>query len=174
MKTRSIFGILVIFTIFSIFQLGMISHAYGQICGTSPMLPGIVSECDFCMCSQGISPLAMGGSSLRLDTRYTDLSQQFTDGARVSRQTSKRPTSQIPFPLLKDYLADSLLLLSYHSRTRARVRPFRAQRHPPSQIQVSVIFLCSRDTICLLTMRWEILALFQLRAELNSITDRPR
>ncbi len=36
--------------------------------------PGIVSECDFCQCSMGISPLvAMGGSSIRYDARYTEL-----------------------------------------------------------------------------------------------------
>jgi hypothetical protein len=36
--------------------------------------PGIYSECDFCQCSMGISPLvAMGGSFIRYDARYTEL-----------------------------------------------------------------------------------------------------
>jgi hypothetical protein len=46
----------------------IIPSAYAQL------PPGIYSECDFCQCSMGISPLvAMGGSFIRYDARYTEL-----------------------------------------------------------------------------------------------------
>jgi hypothetical protein len=79
MKTHSFFVFLSIL---------FCSHiAFGQVC-----IPGLYSECDFCMCSQGISPLEMGGSSLRIDTRYTELSQQYANGAQVANSTNARET----------------------------------------------------------------------------------
>ncbi len=54
--------------------------------------PGIFSNCDFCMCSQGISPLEMGGSSLRIDSRYTELGSEFSDGKSVPNPENARET----------------------------------------------------------------------------------
>ncbi len=54
--------------------------------------PGIYSNCDFCMCSMGISPLSMNGSSVRFDSRYTELGQEFSNGNRVPNPTGARET----------------------------------------------------------------------------------
>ena len=54
--------------------------------------PGLFSNCDFCMCSQGISPLEMGGSSLRIDSRYTELASEFSDGKLVPNSMNSRET----------------------------------------------------------------------------------
>src|SRR5580700_3070961 len=61
----------------------LFSEAWAQLPASSPMLPGIYSECDFCQCSMGISPLvAMGGSSIRYDARYTELGTIYQNGVR--------------------------------------------------------------------------------------------
>lgn len=53
--------------------------------------PGIYSECDFCQCSMGISPLvAMGGSYIRYDARYTELGTIYQDGV-----TQPNPTDHV-------------------------------------------------------------------------------
>jgi hypothetical protein len=73
MKTRFLF-------IFLSFLF--LSHpSFGQGYATSPSIPGLYSECDFCQCSMGISPLvAMGGSFIRYDARYTELGTITQDG----------------------------------------------------------------------------------------------
>jgi len=82
--------------LFVIFTFTSTVHAQAS----SAMLPGLYSECDFCLCSQGISPLDMGGSALRFDTRYTELSQQYSSGLRVPNPANARET----------YLTNSLSL----------------------------------------------------------------
>lgn len=44
---------------------------------------GLTSHCDFCMCSQGLSPLDMDGSSIRYDLRYTRLATPFANGSKL-------------------------------------------------------------------------------------------
>ncbi len=56
--------------------------------------PGIYSNCDFCMCSMGIAPLTMNGSSVRFDSRYTVLGKQYLNG------------DGIPFPTDKAYVSN--------------------------------------------------------------------
>ncbi len=68
----------------SIVAVAILLLTNGLEANAQPLLPGLISECDFCLCSQGISPLEMGGSAIRFDTRYTELSHEFNDGVRVS------------------------------------------------------------------------------------------
>lgn len=42
------------------------------------------SKCDFCLCSQGISPLEMGGSAVRYDVRYVYLDKIYQDGKLIT------------------------------------------------------------------------------------------
>ena len=68
---RSLWRVIVLFFFLCIID----SHAYAQL------PPGIYSECDFCQCSMGISPLvAMGGSFIRYDARYTELGTIYQNG----------------------------------------------------------------------------------------------
>ncbi len=53
---------------------------------------GLVSECDFCLCSQGISPLEMGRTGVRYDIRYLSLDQLYQDGKRVDNSTRDAET----------------------------------------------------------------------------------
>jgi hypothetical protein len=73
MKTRFLFIIISLF---------FIPHpSFSQGYATSPTIPGLYSECDFCQCSMSISPLvAMGGSFIRYDARYTELGTITQDG----------------------------------------------------------------------------------------------
>ncbi|MDP4198674.1 MAG: hypothetical protein Q8922_10080 [Bacteroidota bacterium] len=65
-----------------------ISLLFACIALHAQQLPGLVSECDFCMCSQGISPLEMGGTGMRYDIRYTELSHEFRNGERVANTSN--------------------------------------------------------------------------------------
>jgi hypothetical protein len=80
MKTRFLFLFL---------SFLFLSHpSFGQGYATSPSIPGIYSECDFCQCSMGISPLlAMGGSYIRYDARYTELGTIYSDGVAQPNPT---------------------------------------------------------------------------------------
>src|SRR5665213_2995982 len=77
--------------------------------------PGIYSECDFCGCSMGISPLTMNGSSIRFDTRYTVLSQQYLNGNEITFPTDQSYVSNETFFTntldLRGQLTDQLCLL---------------------------------------------------------------
>src|ERR1051325_4497268 len=53
---------------------------------------GILSYCDFCLCSQSSSPLEWSGSGIRYDVRYTDLSKIYADGERIANTDAKRET----------------------------------------------------------------------------------
>src|ERR1017187_7845594 len=75
MKTRLIFYFLSF--------LFISQSAFGQSC-----IPGLYSECDFCMCSQGVSPLAMGGSAIRYDARYTELNDNYSIGKYQANPTN--------------------------------------------------------------------------------------
>lgn len=54
--------------------------------------PDIYSECDFCLCSMGISPLTMSGSAIRFDSRYTELSQEYSNGTQVNNPANEKET----------------------------------------------------------------------------------
>ena len=91
MKIRSLlfFSFFLSFTTIGILD----NNAQAQLCGgPSITLPGLISECDFCMCSQGISPLEMGGSAIRYDARYTELSHEYVNGVRVPNSTNSSET----------------------------------------------------------------------------------
>ena len=81
-----------------VFSISVFSILFVFTLATTPIRaqlpPDLYSNCDFCMCSMGISPLTMNGSSLRLDSRYTDLGQQYLDGKAV------------PFPTDDSYISD--------------------------------------------------------------------
>lgn len=77
------------FTFLSVFFLSLLVNALGV---HAQMPPEIYSNCDFCLCSMGISPLTMGGSAIRFDSRYTELSQEFSNGERVANPTNARET----------------------------------------------------------------------------------
>jgi hypothetical protein len=80
MKLRSVFLLLSF--------LFVSQAAFGQGYATSPSIPGIYSECDFCQCSMGISPLvSMGGSSIRYDARYTELGTVTQNGVAQANPT---------------------------------------------------------------------------------------
>lgn len=51
-----------------------------------------IAECDFCIASQGISPLEMGHTSIRYDVRYLVLSKQYSDGKLVPNDENARET----------------------------------------------------------------------------------
>lgn len=53
---------------------------------------GIVSECDFCLCSQSSSPLEWSGSGIRYDVRYTDLSRIYANGKLVANNDGEQET----------------------------------------------------------------------------------
>jgi hypothetical protein len=53
---------------------------------------GILSYCDFCLCSQSSSPLEWSGSGIRYDVRYTDLSKMYENGQRVTNSDNERET----------------------------------------------------------------------------------
>ncbi len=50
---------------------------------------GIVNACDFCIASQGISPLEMGRTGLRYDVRYLKLSKEYSDGKLVANSSNE-------------------------------------------------------------------------------------
>jgi hypothetical protein len=47
---------------------------------------GWTSNCDFCLASQGISPLEVGSSGIRIDLRYLRLSTSYLNGSRTSNE----------------------------------------------------------------------------------------
>jgi hypothetical protein len=50
----------------------------------SPGLPGSFNACDFCLASQGISPLEVGSSGMRIDVRYLSVGTLYRDGSRAT------------------------------------------------------------------------------------------
>lgn len=49
-------------------------------------------DCDFCLASQGISPLELGSSGARVDLRYLRLGNVYRDGTRVDNNDRERET----------------------------------------------------------------------------------
>ncbi len=49
----------------------------------SPELPNSVEYCDYCLASQGISPLEVGSTGVRADLRYLTLGTVYQDGRKV-------------------------------------------------------------------------------------------
>ncbi|HET6401704.1 MAG TPA: transporter [Candidatus Kapabacteria bacterium] len=70
--------------------------------------PGIYSNCDFCLCSMGISPLTMNGSSIRFDSRYTELGSEFSNGASAPNPTNARETYLTDVLSLRGQITDQL------------------------------------------------------------------
>lgn len=88
--------------------------------------PGIYSSCDFCMCSMGISPLTMGGSSIRFDSRYTELGQEYSDGHLVENPTNLRETYFTNVLSLTDQVNDGLsatLMVPFAHKVESSIDP---------------------------------------------------
>jgi hypothetical protein len=55
-------------------------------------LPNLVEYCDFCLASQGISPLEVGSSGVRADLRYLSLGTMYQDGTKVENREHELET----------------------------------------------------------------------------------
>src|ERR1700733_10447953 len=74
-----------VYILLSVFLLVIFSARFAK----AQMPPCLTSDCDFCMCSMGISPLvAMGGSSIRYDARYTELGTIYQNGVSQPNPTN--------------------------------------------------------------------------------------
>ena len=51
-----------------------------------------VNDCDFCLASQGISPLEAGSSGIRVDLRYLRVGDVYRDGSRVDNSDNELET----------------------------------------------------------------------------------
>jgi len=112
------------------FFLGVISLLILSVdTANAQMPPCLTSECDFCMCSQGISPLEMGGSAIRYDVRYTELSREYSNGARVANSTNMFEsyfTNQLSFIY---HIADAVtasLIVPYAHKNESFVNPINS------------------------------------------------
>lgn len=109
-------------TLFSIFLFA----AMASTAIRAQLLPGIYSNCDFCMCSMGISPLAMGGSSIRLDTRYTELGREYSNGVKIPNTTNQKETYLTNVLSLQAELTDGLsttLMVPFCHKSESEVDP---------------------------------------------------
>ena len=59
---------------------------------TSIELPRNFNACDFCLAWQGISPLEVGSSGLRIDVRYLSLGSVYQDGSRTDNAAKEQET----------------------------------------------------------------------------------
>ncbi len=55
-------------------------------------LPNRVEYCDYCLASQGISPLEVGSSGVRVDLRYLSLGNLYQDGKKVENSDQELET----------------------------------------------------------------------------------
>jgi hypothetical protein len=53
---------------------------------------GLTDNCDFCLASQGISPLELGSSGARVDLRYLRLGNVYRDGKKVDNTDAELET----------------------------------------------------------------------------------
>jgi len=63
-------------------------------------LPSFAEHCDFCLASQGISPLEAGSSGMRIDFRYLSLGTLYRDGVKAEnteRELETHLTEQFSF-----------------------------------------------------------------------------
>jgi hypothetical protein len=112
-------------------SMALLSLAIGALCFPSilvsqPLPPTIISACDFCMCSQGISPLEMGGSAIRYDVRYTELSHEYVNGKRVPNVSQSSETYLTNQMSLTYGVAPGLwaaLIVPYAHKTESVVNP---------------------------------------------------
>ena len=69
---------------------------YGQEFIKLPVSVGLagspVNACDFCLASQGISPLEVGASGVRIDLRYLHLGTPYREGTRISNDDNELET----------------------------------------------------------------------------------
>ena len=77
---RPAFGIF-----FSLLTFGMQSAGLAQAGIPSAELPTAISYCDYCLASQGISPLEVGSSGVRADIHYLSLGSLYQDGSEDYR-----------------------------------------------------------------------------------------
>jgi hypothetical protein len=72
--------------------LGFSPPGFGQRGATLTEFPNAVSYCDYCLASQGISPLEVGSTGLRVDVRYLSLGSLYQDGAKVENSERELET----------------------------------------------------------------------------------
>jgi hypothetical protein len=78
----------------------------------------IVDRCDFCVASQGISPLEMGRSGVRFDIRYLALDKMYRSGERIaSEESESHLTNQLTLTYFMDEALSASLVLPYVSRS---------------------------------------------------------
>jgi hypothetical protein len=102
------------------------AECFPSMLAAQPLPPTIISACDFCMCSQGISPLEMGGSAIRYDVRYTELSHEYLNGERVPNATQTAETYLTNQMSLTYGIAPGLwasLIVPYAHKTESAVYP---------------------------------------------------
>src|SRR5882724_5778267 len=88
----SAFAVFVLFFLFVNFSPKVASAQLGGF-ANRPQLPSVtISECDFCLCSEGISPLEMGKTGIRYDVRYLKMDHQYQDGHFVPNGASEAET----------------------------------------------------------------------------------
>jgi len=95
-----------------------VGSSYGQ------SFPSLVSKCDFCIASQGITPLEMGRTAMRYDVRYLKMSRVYNDGTLSTNEEQENEsffTSQ--FTMSYSVAQDVTLvgILPYVSRTGSRL-----------------------------------------------------
>lgn len=82
----------------------------------------LVSRCDFCLCSQGISPLELGGSAVRFDVRYTRLATPLEHGVRVTNPTNVAETyltNQLSFTYGLAHNLSAIVIVPYARKTES-------------------------------------------------------
>ena len=107
------------------FSLAALAHAQ-TLMPFPAMFPGLVSACDFCMCAQGISPLEMGGSAVRYDARYTELSREYVNGTRVPNSTNTTETyftNQMSFTYRVATGLSATLIVPYAHKSESSIDP---------------------------------------------------
>src|SRR5512140_1002584 len=63
--------------------LMLTQQGFAQMRMSSSLLPGAIEYCDYCLASQGISPLEVGSTGVRADLRYLTLGTIYQDGKKV-------------------------------------------------------------------------------------------
>lgn len=69
---------------------------YSLLCGQSidprPSVADEINRCDFCLASQGISPLEIGATGVRVDVRYLRVGTPFLDGTKTDNPEQELET----------------------------------------------------------------------------------
>jgi hypothetical protein len=83
-----------------------------------PAYCGITNRCDFCVASQGISPIEMGRSGVRFDIRYLALDKAYSDGQAItSNESESHLTNQLTLTYFVSEALSASFVLPYVSRS---------------------------------------------------------